>query len=143
MKRESEFATEGPAYVPTDWQLQREYRPRYPLGYVPRDTSSIGLQLAPCQLRRGTPSPIAPVSDAQRQQVIARRRAVSRRRLACEILRESGRAFSAAELAARLEIPAKQVATRLRVDIAAGRIAVEPHPGRQHRRLYRWIGRDA
>lgn len=141
MKREAEYALHGPAYAPSARERAHEYRPRYPVGYVPRAEPAVTMAAKPWMLRRGTPSPIHDLTEAEQRRAQARRankpRSRPREQKVLAVLGQAPRALAAGEIAAVAGLESNRVNRALARAVADGRVIAELLPGAQRRRAYR------
>jgi len=136
-----ERATSGPAYVPPDSWREREYQPRYPVGYVPRerDGDPIGLQVHRSMVRR--PAKPAPAIRPGQSRVANEPRHeslfVSRTERLRQVLEAAGEPLTAYALAERLGITLKATRGALaRLAAKTKRLRIEKDSGSPKR--YSW-----
>jgi hypothetical protein len=138
-----ERVTNGPVCAPPESWQAREYQPRYPVGYVPRerDGDPIGLQVHRSMVRRPAVKPSPDVSPGQLRVANEQRHGslfISQQERLRQVLEEADEPLTAYALAERLGVKLKAARGALaRLAAKTGQLRIEKRRGSPTH--YSWI----
>jgi hypothetical protein len=137
------------ASAPYSPRVERDYTPKYPAGYVPREQAAITLTdsstFQPAREARSIEQakislPVNTVERSAKKKRGYEKKPESETGKLRAILQSEPRGWSTREMADLSGLTTRKIRNLMFNDLRNGDIVVEPHPDVDRKRLYRWVG---